>query len=102
LQIADFRLGGIGSFARDGLVIGTDRAGELVGGDPGDETAVVVVHRIVPAVGIGRQLGWMVVVGFAVHDLLAAFPGQLAQGNTCFGLAEKRVNEIADERPAAE
>jgi hypothetical protein len=79
-----------------------DRGGELIGGEPGDEAAVVVVQWIVPAVGAGRQLGRIVVVGFSIDDFFAALLGQLAEGDALVTLAEKSADKVADKRPAAE
>jgi hypothetical protein len=79
-----------------------NRAGELVGGEPGDEAAVVVVHRVVPALGVGRQLGRIVVIGFSVDDFFAAFAGEHAEGDSLIWLTEEGIDEIVDEGPAAE
>src|SRR6478672_11807154 len=84
------------------FVVGMDRGGELIGGEPGDEAAVVVVQWIVPAVGAGRQLGRIVVVGFSIDDFFAALLGQLAEGDALVTLAEKSADKVADKRPAAE
>jgi hypothetical protein len=70
---------GIGGSGFDGRVVCRDRVFEVVGVNPGDNTAVVVVHGVVPAVAAGREFGVIVVVGLAGNDLLAGFMGELVE-----------------------
>src|SRR6185369_11597739 len=72
------------------------RSGYVLRLQPGDERAVEIVHRIVPAVLRG-QLRTPIVIPFAIDDLLAGFFSEDFQGEAAVGLAKEGLDQIADE-----
>ena len=62
---------------------------------------MAVVHRVIPTVAAGRNLGWRVVPGLAVDEFLSGVASEDIEGGATIGLTEESTDQFSGDEAGA-